>query len=420
MASKNKTTNLSPSWVKAVESSIDMPKSGHSKTKVDSLSGKSDKYIAAKDNEWKRVVSIDAQKISNAQKTYDAQKPAINAYEDLLNKENGYRSTKEAYDVQAKKIADDKKKLAKTKKSADKKKLESDIKSTAKVKKELAKKITEIENKAGYKKQKAAAEKAKHIQASAKKVISSKRKLKAADKKKAAKYHAENLKRKAKTNKKLQKENAAKINKKIDAAKKIYQGQTAVYRADFKTSRVYMLAEMQPQESISIDMNTNPKDNADTRTSYTVENSKELSGTYYLYGKSWADRDAQYRILQGWARKGVEVAVRGFSKLAHCYLESVGKSSETGLKNVLALQLTFKYSMKYPIEYAKTKKKSKSLGKTVTKRGIETTHKVVKVKSGTTLLEIARQKGVKYSEIKKLNKKLGDLSLKPGQEVRFE
>ncbi|GAY74290.1 LysM peptidoglycan-binding domain-containing protein [Lentilactobacillus kosonis] len=206
----------------------------------------------------------------------------------------------------------------------------------------------------------------------------------------------------------------------MKAAEKLYQGRTAVYRADLKTDRVYMLAEVSPQESITINTNTNPKDGADTRTDYTIEDSKELSGTYYLYGKSWADRDNQYRILQGWARKGIEVVVKGFSKLAHCYITGIGKSSDIPYKNVLTLQLTFTYSMKYPIKYSKQKKKSKSLGKTSTTKGKPAKHKYVKVKAGVTLIEIARDKGLKISEIKKLNKKVGDLSLKPGQEVRIQ
>ncbi|EEI19974.1 hypothetical protein HMPREF0497_1228, partial [Lentilactobacillus buchneri ATCC 11577] len=106
------------------------------------------------------------------------------------------------------------------------------------------------------------------------------------------------------------------------------------------------MGEADPSETNDQDVPTYEVDNADTRTNYSVRNSKQLSGTYYLYGKSISDCDTQYEILQGWARKGVEVVVKGFSKWAHCYLSSVGKTANTaGNKNSLQLSLTFTYSM---------------------------------------------------------------------------
>lgn len=119
-----------------------------------------------------------------------------------------------------------------------------------------------------------------------------------------------------------------------------------------------MLGEFDPSETNDQDVPTNEVDKSDPRTNYSVRNSKQLSGTYYLFGKSFSDCDKQYEILQGWARKGVEVTVRGFSKWNHAYLSSVGKTAYTaGNKNSMQLSITFTYARKDKVAYAKKRLK---------------------------------------------------------------
>ena len=166
---------------------------------------------------------------------------------------------------------------------------------------------------------------------------------------------------------------------------------------------------------------TNEVDNSDPRTNYSVRNSKQLSGTYYLFGKSFSDCDKQYEILQGWARKGVEVTVRGFSKWNHAYLSSVGKTAYTaGNKNSMQLSITFTYAKKDKIAYAKKKTKKKSKSSTGAKSGTKkTTHKTVTVKSGMTYWSIAQSHNVSVSSLEKMNK-WPATKLPVGVKVRYQ
>ena len=375
-----------------------------SKSKPIVTKGKSDKYITAENNQWRDAVKYDANNISKAKKQYDGAMQDIDKADDLLNKVNGYRDQRDAYKARQNEIDKDQAELKKAKRKSTKKKLEDDIKSKTKDKKALAKRMSQIASKAGFQKEMDSRKRALQKAKTAKKNESRLSSLKAKDKKKYEKYHKALLKEKAAKRQKTQKANSKKINDKISAAKKLYQGRTAVYRSDLMSSRVFMLAEMAPSENVNIDVNANPVDSSDPRTNYTVEESKELSGTYYLYGKSFTDRDQQYSILQGWARKGYGVAVRGFSQLDHCKLQTVTKTVDTPYKNVLELNLTFSYVLPAKIDYAKTKSKSKSKAKTgKTKGKSKQTKRVVKLKPGMTLLEIARKMDVPYSDLKKKN-----------------
>lgn len=393
------------------------------KKKVDELKGKSDKYITTKNNEYKKVVSIDADKIDQMNKSKEQLKQSIEKADDLLSKANGYTSQKAAYDAQAKKIADDQAKLKKlSKKSKDskqRKSLEADIKSATKNKKAIAQNINKITSDPKFKATMDGRRTAARCISTIDLAIKAKQALKAKDKKSYEKYHKELIKRKEKQKKALQKKNGKKINATIAAAKKKYQGRTALYRTDKKTSRVFMLAEMSPSETVSIDVPTNPVDNSDPRTNYTVEDTKELSGTYYIYGTSFEDCDKKYAILQGWGRKGIELTISGFSKLKHCKIQSVGKARDAPYKNVLEIPLTLSYILPSKIDYAKTKKKTKSKAKTSKKKGTSKSAKrFTVVKKGETLLEIARKTDVPYSTLKKLNQKVGDTSLHSNEIVR--
>ncbi|GAY74288.1 hypothetical protein NBRC111893_2434 [Lentilactobacillus kosonis] len=86
------------------------------------MSGKSDKYINQKTNEWKQVVTIDADKIVNAQQVIKDQQPAIHKYQDELNKSNGYIQIHDAYVSRTKDLEKQQEALKKAKKKSEKKK----------------------------------------------------------------------------------------------------------------------------------------------------------------------------------------------------------------------------------------------------------------------------------------------------------
>lgn len=403
------------------------PKSWGKIYPTDPLKGKSLKYITEKNAEWKKVVSIDADKIDRYQKDKVNYKSQIDKDDEYLKQASGYTNARDGYNAQAKTIADDEAKLKKlAKKSKDSKKrkaIENDIKTAEKNKKDIAEKIKKITSDPKYKKYMDQRQRAMRGIKTADLAIKAKQALKAKDKKKYLQYHHELTKRKERKAKKLEKKNGHKINEKIAAAKKKWpqkwMGQTALYRTDCKTDRLYMLAEMQPSETVSFDVNQNPVDDSDPRSNYTVEDSKELTGTYYLYGKSFEECDRNYKIIEGWGRKSVELSIRGFSKLKHCKISSVGKAVDTPYRNVLELPITLSYVLPAKIDYAKTNKKTKAKAKTGKKKGTsKSTKRSVVVKKGETLLEIARKANVKYSEIKKMNAKDKDLSLKSGETVR--
>lgn len=377
-----------------------------SKTKKLNLKGKSDKKIANETQKWKKTVSADAAKISKAGKAITAAQKKIDTANDCLNKADGYKAKSSAYDALETQIEAQEKLLAKTKSSTKKKTITSKITSLKKDKKSLVSDMKKIASSAGYQKQMSAKTKAQANIKTEKSKISSLKTKKSKDKKVYGQYSSTNTARKLAARKKLQKANGNSIRSKIKAAKKKYSGQTAIYRADLKTSRVFMLGEFDPSETNDQDVPTNAVDKSDPRTNYSVRNSKQLSGTYYLFGKSFSDCDKQYEILQGWARKGVEVTVRGFSKWNHAYLSSVGKTAYTaGNKNSMQLSITFTYAKKGKVAYAKKKTKKKSKSSTGAKTGTKkTTHKTVTVKSGMTYWSIAQSHNVSVSSLEKMNK----------------
>lgn len=398
------------------------------KSATHSVKGKTLTYLQKKSTEWKSTVSKDADQIDNAKSTIDKAKDKLDTYDEYLQKQNGYNSLKDAYNAKQDEIDKQKKLLSKTKKSSKKKSIESTIKDLTKQKKEVYQSITKLTNTAEYQKQLKARTKANHAISVEKKKINDINAKKTKDKKVYQTYHNAYVAKKRVETKKKQTQNRSKINDKIAAAKKKYKihknvylnGLTTIQRADAMTSRVFILGESDPSETNDQDVPTNEVDNSDPRTNYSVRSSKQLSGTYYLFGKT-SDLDTQFEILQGWARKGIEVTVRGFSKWAHAYLSSVGKTANTaGNKNSLALSLTFTYAMKSKIDYAKKKSKKKTKSSSTKKSGTKkTTHKTTTVKTGMTYWSISQKTGVKVSKLEKLNK-WPATSIPVGAKVRYE
>lgn len=399
------------------------------KLKKLNLKGKSDQTIAKDTAAWKKVVSGDADKIDAAKKAIDTAKDKIDAASDYLNKANGYQTQSQAYDALESQIEDQEKALAKTKSSSKKKSIESKIKDLKKQKAAVAETMKKIASSAGYNKEMNAKTKAEANIKTEKKKISDLTTKKSKDSKKYSAYAKEKAARNAAKVKKQQKANSAKIKKTIAAAKKAGRindhtymgGQTAVYRADLKTSRVYLLGEVDPSETNDQDVPVYAVDKGDTRTNYSVRSSKQLSGTYYLFGNSLEDCDTAYEILQGWARKGVEVVVQGFAKWAHCYLSSVGKTGyPAGNKRSMQLSITFTYSMKAKIAYAKKKTKKKAKSSTTKSSGTKkTTKKTITIKSGMTYWYVSQKTGVSVSTLEKLNK-WPATAIPVGAKVRYQ
>lgn len=383
-----------------------------------SIAGYSNKKLKSALNSARAKRNADAAKITSINKNITAKQKIIDKVDDYFQNVSQYNSNKDAYAAKKAQIDKLNKQLKETKSKSKHKKINSEIKSAKVDAAKAAKSMKAIADSKGYR-----TEYAKKIKAQA--AITNLRKTRTSyiTRKKSAtgSYTAlkrEVNKRKAKAFENLQKKNSSAITKKIKANKKIKWsdnvGHTAIYRADFKTSRVFFLAERQPSETSDSNVAQYPVDKSDPRTNYQQQSSKTLTGTYMIFGDTFAKADDQYSILQGWARKGVEVAVKGFSRWTHAYLQSVGKSRDIPYKKAIALTITFSYAQKAKISY-----KKKTKGKRDTRKGNSKSNKnTITIKSGMSLYAIAKHYGVKVSELKKLNPKIG-LHPVQGQKVKL-
>ena len=383
-----------------------------------SIAGYSNKRLRSALNSAKAKRNADAAKITSINKSIAVKQKTVDKVDDYFQNVSQYEANKEAYDAKKTLIGQLDKQLKETKSKSKHKKIKSEIKSAKVNAAKAAKAMKTIAASKGYQ-----TEYAKKIRAWA--AIKNLKKTKAsyATRKASVTKHygalkKEMEKRKAVAFKKLQKKNSNAIAKKIKANKKVKWsdnvGHTAIYRADLKTSRVFLLAEQQPSETSDSNVAQYPVDNADPRTNYQQRSSRTLTGTYMIFGDSFTKADDQYLILQDWARKGIEVAIKGFSRWTHGYLQSVGKSRDVPYKNAIALTLTFNYAQKAKISY-----KKKTKGKQDTKKGnSKNTKNTVTIKSGMSLYAIAKHYGVKVSELEKRNPKIG-LHPVQGQKVKL-
>ena len=383
-----------------------------------SIAGYSNKKLTSALNSAKAKRNADAAKITSINKSITSKQKIIDKVDDYFQNVSQYNANKEAYDAKEKLIDRLDKQLKKTKSKSKQKKIKGGIKSAKTDAAKAAKTMKTIAASKGYR-----TEYAKKIRAwAAIKNLKKTRTSYAARKKSATGIYTalkrERDNRKATAFNNLQNKNSNTITKKINKNKKIKWsnnvGHTAIYRADLKTSRVFFLAEQQPSETNDSNVAQYPVDNSDPRTNYQQRSSRTLTGTYMIFGDTFAKADDQYSILQNWARKGVEVVVKGFSHWTHGYLQSVGKSRDTPYKNAIALTITFNYAQKAKISY-----KKKTKGKRDTKKGnSKRARNMVTIKSGMSLYVIAKHYGVKVSELKKRNPKIG-LHPVQGQKVKL-
>lgn len=367
--------------------------------------GLSESKLAYENKKWKDKVKSDADHIDSAKADKTKAQKQIDQYDDFLRKQNGYTSQRDAYDAAKAKLKKAEDDLAKEKNSKKKKSLESEITSDKKTMKAISATIKKISSKKDYQDELAKRNKANAIIDSADKRISDWKNTKSKHSETYNTYHKAYENSKADHIRKKQKANEKKISDRIkDSKKNKYHGHTAVYRADLMENKVFMLGEFSPSESNDQDVPLTTVDKDDPRSNYSVRNSKTMTGTYYIFGKSFEDCDKQFHDLQTWARKGYKVVLKGFARWKHCYLTNVSKSGDTPYKNALSCSLTFSYVLEAPITYIKKKTKKKSKSKDGKKSGTsKSKYRTVRVPIGGTMYSIHVATQTDFSKIKKLN-----------------
>lgn len=358
---------------------------------------------------WNGKVSKDAAGIATAKKTIEAQKKIIDNADDFLKKQNGYNTRLAAYKAASDDLSKAQAELAKTKDKSKRKTLESKIKTLTKNKQSVYKDLTKLTSSASYQSELSKRSKANSTISKAKAKVATLNTRKNKDKKSLAKYKTQTSNNAKKKNAKLVKANTKKINAKIaKQKKKPVAPQTAIYRADKKSSKVWFLGEVAPTETNTNDIPTHGVDRSDPRAGKSVRTSKELSGTYYMFGKSFAAIDKQYVALQKWQRYDYELVIRGFSKWDHVKISSIGKTVSTAHKNVIELNIQFEYVKPGSVLYKKKKsaKKSKknSSGKKDKKTGSSKSKYIsYTVKYGDTYYALAQKHGTTVAVLTKLN-----------------
>lgn len=130
-------------------------------------------------------------------------------------------------------------------------------------------------------------------------------------------------------------------------------GYTAIYRSDLKDNTVFFLSEQSPSEQSSFNVPTHPVDSDDPRTNYVSESSRQLSGTYWLFGDSLDDCNQQYEKLLNLAKSGVKFAIDGFSKWGTANIASLQKQIGENAGNALQLSIQFNYAKDAHIQTAR-------------------------------------------------------------------
>lgn len=368
-----------------------------------------DKQLSTQLSKSKAKVKNDASKITSTQSTITKQQKVIDSADDYLKKQNGYSTRKAAYDSVTKQIASQEKLLAKAKKASTKKSIQAKINSLKKTQKSAYSDLKKVTNSTGYQKQLKKQSSARTKLKSAKTKLTNLKKLKKTDKKAYDEYKKEDAKRKAAAKKKKQKANLSKIQSKIKEHKKQpLVGQTAIYRADLMSSAVYFLGEVQPTETNTNEVTSIGVDNSDPRAGKSTRTGKELSGTYYLFGKDYAAVSKQFAAIQKLQRTDTEFVIRGFSNWNHAKISSISKTvSGVPRDNALELSITFTYVKQAKILYAK-KKKPKSKKKGATKGSKKTgngksKYRSYTVRSGDTYWDLARKYKTTVATLTKLN-----------------
>jgi len=379
------------------------------KLSVTKIRGFSNTTIDAKIVKWTSKVSDISSKIRSTQASINKYKTQEDKANDTLNKKNGYKSAKEAYDHIVSEVAADKKSLAKTKSSSTKKTLKAKIKTLSGQQKDAYKALTKIANSSSY------GSAAKNLSEALKKLktlnntLSNLKTTKSKYSGYLKMYKQVKGERDSKAKAAAKAKVASKIKAKIKANaalppdKKAITGKTAIYRADKKSSTVWFLGEQEPSEANTQDVPTQPVDRGDPRARYSRRSSKTLTGTYYLFGTEEHSLDARFNKFQKWALHGYELQVRGFSKFAHARITEVDKTQFYG--NALKMSINFTYILPQKVGY--TKRKKKVVAKKTTKGGDgknKTKKLYVTSKAGTTYWGIAQKKKVSVKSLEKMNK----------------
>ncbi|WP_061776549.1 hypothetical protein [Levilactobacillus senmaizukei] len=380
------------------------------KLSVAIIRGFSNTTVEAKIVKWTSKVSEINSKIKQTQSSIDKYKKQEDTANDTLNKKNGYKAAKAAYDHIVLELSKANKSLTSAKSSGTKKNLKAKIKTLTTQQKDAYSKLTKIASSSSYSK-------------SAKKLTESLKKLKTLNsnmtnlKSTKTRYSGylkmykqvkseRDSKAEAAAKAKVAKEIQAKIkaNNELTPDKKAGTGKTAIYRADKKDPTVWFLAEQEPSETDVNDIPTQPVDRGDPRARYSRRNAKTLSGTYYMFGTEQQSIDSKFNKFQKWARLGYELEVRGFSKFAHARIQEVDKNQFYG--NALKMTISFTYILPQNIGYTKKKKKKTVAKKTkVTGKGSSKTSKrYVTAKAGTTYWGISQTKKVSVKSLEKMNK----------------
>lgn len=390
----------------------------------------SDKTISTKITKWNGEIKTENSRIATTQSSIDKYQKQLDTANDELGKKNGYNDAKDAYNQVDKELTTAEAKFKKAKTKADQKKIKADIKALTAKKKTAYNNLVKLSSssKSAQTKMTTALRKL----ASLKKTLTGQKGVKTKYKGYLALYQAEKKKRDEAARKALQKKNSAAISKKISEQRKKVNngnaGQTAIYRADKMKSTVYFFGEKDPSESNNNNVASKAVDNGDPRSRYSRRDTKELSGTYIMFGKDPADLDKKFDAFQKWQRYGYEVCVRGFSKWAHVQMAQVTKG--TLHYNALEVTIQFDYVKQQKIQFKRKKAKSgsskskkKTVGAKSTKKGTgksKTGKLYVTVKSSKdTMYAVSQTKNVALSTIEKLNAK-DPTKLQIGDKIRYQ
>ncbi|WP_203648887.1 hypothetical protein [Secundilactobacillus yichangensis] len=384
--------------------------------------------ISSKIKKWDSAVSASNKQIRTTQSKIDKYQDQLDKANDELGKKNGYNDAKEAYTQVDKQLAAAQKALSSAKDKSKVKTLKTKIKSLTNQKKDAYKNLLK-KSSSESKTQKSMTEALNKL-GTLKKNLAKEKGSKTSNASYASLYKKEQEKRKAAAFAELQKKNAASIMKQITAQEARVNagnaGKTSIYLTDKSKDTVFFFGEKEPSETDSNDVDSHAVDNGDPRSRYSRRNSKELTGTYFLFGKDFADIDKKFDAFQKWQRYGYEVTVRGFSRWGHAQISQIVKG--TVHQNAIEVSITFDYAKKGEIMFKRKKAKSGSSKSKNNNKGPKTkstgssksTRKYITVKSARdTMWALSVAKKVSLKSVEKLNPKLVPTQLHVGDKIYY-
>lgn len=180
---------------------------------------------------------------------------------------------------------------------------------------------------------------------------------------------------------------------------------SSIWRADRKTDQVIGFVENTPNESVDMNLATEPIDSGMPQTNYAQTNQLQLTDTGDLYDRPLVfnpdndDSEGQrhpisrwnaYNVLRNWEQQSIPLDISGFNHWNNILIQSISKQPEqTGTDNALQITLTIQKVRLTRILWGKKPKSAPQKGRANRRANNRAKGKMYRVRPGDNVYTIA-------------------------------